>query len=311
MRISCIIPAYNAAPWIERAVQSLLECQQDQLEMLIVDDGSVDDTYAAARRLAEQYVSITVWQHPDRQNHGVSASRNLGICQSSGELVCFLDGDDYVYPHRFKKGLEILSSDPGIDGVYETTELVFANEAARLEWPANERVFGFQQPIPPGELLGKLLQGRCWATSAILFRRSLLDRTGLFDKDLAIAEDCHLWFRMATAGILVSGNLQEPVSAYWRTGESAFRPAASRKLDMLSAMHRYLRWLRQHPEYHSRYNEARQRVMEYAINGLISVRTTQDRSLARELACKSLRMFPALVWNLRFQRQLISLLLGR
>lgn len=310
-RISCIIPAYNAAQWIERAVQSLLDCGQDELEILVVDDGSVDETYATARRLADRHDSITVWQHPGSQNRGVSASRNLGIRNSTGELICFLDGDDYVYPHRFEKGLEILSRDSSIDGVYETTEMVFANEAARAEWPESERVFGFQHPISSEELLGKLLQGRCWATSAILFRRSLLDRTGYFDEDLAIAEDCHLWFRMATAGVLVPGNLQKPVSAYWRTGASAFRPAASRKLDMLRAMKRFLSWLRQQPGYRQRVRDAHECMKNYAIKGLISVRTAGNKPLARQLAWKSLTMFPELLWNPCFQKQFISLLLGR
>jgi glycosyltransferase involved in cell wall biosynthesis len=310
-RISCIIPAYNAALWIERAIQSLLKCGQNDLEILIVDDGSVDETCTIARRLANSHDSISVWQHPGGENRGVSASRNLGIRNSTGELICFLDGDDYVYSHRFETALELLLRDPSIDGVYETTEMVFANDAARAEWPENERVFGFQHPISSQQLLGKLLQGRCWATSAILFRRSLLDRTGLFDEDLAIAEDCHLWFRMATAGVLVPGNLQKPVSAYWRSGASAFQPDASRKLDMLRAMHRFLSWLKQQPAYRQRIREAHDCVMNYAINGIISLRTAGNKSLARKLAWKTLRMFPGIIWNHRFQKQFISLLIGR
>ncbi|MCA9046329.1 MAG: glycosyltransferase family 2 protein, partial [Planctomycetaceae bacterium] len=96
--VSCIIPVFNAAAWLERAIRSLLDCGLSDLEIVMVDDGSTDESLAEVHRLQNEHKCIRVLQHPDKQNHGVSATRNLGIENSTGELICFLDGDDFVYP---------------------------------------------------------------------------------------------------------------------------------------------------------------------------------------------------------------------
>jgi hypothetical protein len=310
-RISCIIPAYNAAPYLARAVQSLLDCQQPDLEIVIVEDGSRDNTLAMARDLAQQHQLVKVLQHAGGINRGVSATRNLGIEQSTGELLCLLDGDDFVYPHRFQAGLRILQEQPAVDGVYEVTQMVFEDEAAQAGWFKDQLLFGFTEPIAPQDLLRQLLKGRCWATSAILFRRSLLKRTGLFDPRLKIAEDCHLWFRMAAAGTLMPGDLEHPVSAYWRSTGSAYQPAGSRRVEMLQSMYLFLTWLKQQSGLQHRYQEARRAVEDYAINGLIAARSNRQRELAWTIARSTLQMFPAVALNWKFQRQLASLALGR
>ncbi|MCA8992783.1 MAG: glycosyltransferase [Planctomycetaceae bacterium] len=309
--MSCIIPLYNAAAWLERAVRSLLDCGLSDLEIVMVDDGSTDESLAEAHRLQRVHEGIRVLQHPDKQNHGVSATRNLGIENSIGELICFLDGDDFVYPHRFEAAHAVLQSDVGIDGVYGTTKMVFESEEAQAGWYQGEDIFGFQDEIRSEELLGRLLKGKCWATSAILFRRELLERTGLFDPTLHIAEDCNLWFRMAAVGTLVGADLTNPVSAYWRTTGSAYQAGASQKVHMLRSMQLFQRWLNSRQVDPTVKEQARQCIRDFAINGIIAARSSQQRGLAWSLAAKSIQLFPSIGLDYRFQRQLLSMTLGR
>jgi len=124
MSVSAIVPAYNAERFLVRAVESLIQTAYPNLEIIIIDDGSTDTTFSIARELQIKYPAIVqVLRHSDYGNHGVSASRNLGILNSSGELICFLDADDYVYSRRFETSVPMLEKDQSIDGVYELTEM--------------------------------------------------------------------------------------------------------------------------------------------------------------------------------------------
>ena len=312
-RISIVIPAYNAADTLLRAVESLNATAYPNLEVVIVDDGSEDDTWAVATQIADGgSMNATCFRHANGENRGVSATRNLGIERATGELIGFLDADDYVYPHRFEEAVDILRDDETVDGVQNTCELVFSNDESRAAWWNDAPLFGFEQRVAPDALLEELLTGRCWATSAILFRRELLERTGVFSTELQIAEDCHLWFRMASVGRIVAGDPQRPVSAYWRTMESAYQPHASTRILMIRAMTAFLAWARRSPDVPPEtLRRARGAVARYITRGVASARGRSDRSDAWSIALKSLRAMPAMALDYRFQRQFAHLMVGR
>lgn len=96
--ISLIVPAYNIAPWLERCIQSLLDQTYGDLEILVVDDGSTDDTGAIADRLAAADRRVRVIH---KENGGVSSARIRGIAESTGAFIGFVDGDDYAEPEMF------------------------------------------------------------------------------------------------------------------------------------------------------------------------------------------------------------------
>ena len=160
-------------------------------------------------------------------------------------------------------------------------------------------------------LLDALLRGRCWATSAIVFRRTLLEKTGPFEPELSIAEDCHLWFRMACAGNLVSGNLARPVAAYWRHAASAYKAVPEQRLHMIRAMTRFLRWMRARDPRDPRLPSVSRCVAEYILTGLASARGERHRRLAWALAARSLAWFPEILLRRRFLGNLGRLALGR
>src|SRR5690606_10854235 len=116
MNISVIIPVYNAQKYIEKAVASVLQFQEVQ-EVLLIDDGSKDRSLKICTSLAQKHPKIKVLTHPDNQNRGVSASRNLGIDNATHDFITFLDADDYWLPNRFDAERKIFQ-DPKVDGVF-------------------------------------------------------------------------------------------------------------------------------------------------------------------------------------------------
>ncbi len=293
-------------------MESVVATGYSQLEIIIVDDGSTDATFDIAKSLEKSHPKIVrVLQHPGGVNKGVSASRNLGLTRSTGDWICFLDADDYVFPRRFESAIEILASQPDVDGIHQLAEMVFPTEESSERWWKDSPYFGFEQPIPPEQLLDNLLLGRCWATSAIVFRRELLERSGMFHEQLKIAEDCHLWFRMASVGRIISGDAGYPVSAYWRRLDSAYQPSPEQRLQMIRSMTSFLIWLRTADVDGAVRAKAKKAVAAYVLNGLTNARFDKQRKLAWSIAWQGFRGIPSLTTNPTFCGQVARLAAGR
>lgn len=102
-KISVIVPAYNNAPWLPATLDSILAQTYSNLEIIVVDDGSSDDTPAVLRRYAEKNDRI----HPIRKaNGGVTSARLLGVAESTGDWIGFVDADDYIEPQMYARLME-------------------------------------------------------------------------------------------------------------------------------------------------------------------------------------------------------------
>jgi glycosyltransferase involved in cell wall biosynthesis len=120
--VSVITIFLNAGRFIEEAIESVLAQTFTDWELLLVDDGSTDRSMAIARRYAECHPGkICYLEHPGHENHGMSASRNLGIKAARGDYVAFLDADDIWLPLRLERHVEILQSYPQVAMVYGPT----------------------------------------------------------------------------------------------------------------------------------------------------------------------------------------------
>lgn len=244
--VAVIIPAYNAGRYLARAVRSVFSTGYPHITAIVVDDGSTDDTLQVAERLAGEFRGrCVVHRHQDRSNHGVGASRNLGVSVSDSDWLAFLDADDEYLGHRFDalRGAKVPSAE--IDGIYDVTEMRVEDGGALLgpsDAAATPHRFGIDKPLQGASLLEALLAGRCWATSAILMKRSLFHRAGGFPEGQTIAEDCDLWFRIASIGRLRAGNLERPVSVYWRHGSNTYSYRHAHRLPLLVSMFRAWRW---------------------------------------------------------------------
>jgi glycosyltransferase involved in cell wall biosynthesis len=122
-RVSIVTPFLDAAQFLETAIESVLEQTFKDWELLLVDDGSTDESTATARRFAAALPDrVKYLSHPERQNRGASASRNLGINHARGEYVAFLDADDVYLPHKLTEQVRILDDVTDAQVLYGATE---------------------------------------------------------------------------------------------------------------------------------------------------------------------------------------------
>lgn len=121
--VSVIIIFLNAAKFFEEAIESVFAQTDDNWELLLVDDGSTDPSTAIARLYVEREPGkIRHLEHPGHGNHGMSASRNLGIRHAQGKYVAFLDADDVWLPHKLEQQVAIMESQPTAAMIYGATQ---------------------------------------------------------------------------------------------------------------------------------------------------------------------------------------------
>lgn len=187
-RVSIVMPAYNCAWCIDRALDSVRAQQFRDFELIVVDDGSTDDTPGLlARRGAELRVIR-------QDNAGMSAARNAGIAAARGEYIAFLDSDDWWRPAKLAQQVDLLDRCP---------DLGFCSHTTELQSPDGEILGHWGGPEAEDGLVARLLSGHsavAGGASSVMVRRSLLERTGGFDATLRGAEDTDLWIRLAAAG---------------------------------------------------------------------------------------------------------------
>ena len=213
MTISVIIPVFQAEGFVKNAVQSACE-QKEVSEVILIEDGSTDNSLSICEDLTKIYSPlIKLHRHNDSENHGVAASRNLGIKKASGEFIAFLDADDYYLDDRFTHDLELLQSDSSIDGVYNALGVHVYDERERKR--VNQNLTTVKYPIPQDKLFEEMApigKGGYFSGDALTVRRNVFDKVGLFDETLEISEDTQMWVKMAALLSLVPGVIDSPVA---------------------------------------------------------------------------------------------------
>lgn len=187
--VSTIIPVYNRPHMLRTAVQSVLSQTYRPVEVVIVDDGSTDDTPQAAAALAAEHPGVVSWLRID--NAGPGPAREAGRLRARGEFLQYLDSDDRLLPRKFELQVAALRARPECDIAYGTTRLVDERNQllqSPFKWTGEDRVSLF-----PG-----LLVDRWWCTHTPLYRRSLCDAIGPWS-DLRWSQD---WEYDARAGAL-------------------------------------------------------------------------------------------------------------
>src|SRR5689334_8831893 len=121
--VSVIIPAFNQARFLAVAIDSVLQQTYRDVEIVVVDDGSTDETRDVAARFGDRVNYV----HQD--NTGLPGARNRGIRESSGEFLCFLDSDDFLHPEKIQRQVELLKEDPKLAFVY--CDIITTDEAGQ------------------------------------------------------------------------------------------------------------------------------------------------------------------------------------
>lgn len=193
-RVTLVLPVFNGANFIRRAVQSVKEQTYRDLHLVIVDDGSRD---ASIHELAEQ-LGITLILGPHR---GAAAARNRALVRGDSEFIGFMDADDYSFPHRI--AAQVAEMERGkLDLV--ASELRFVDENG-LPLPGSWKRPAHAEREPWGSLLERNWIG----TPGVLLRRTLLKDIGYFDEEFTHAEDYDLWLRAGRAHRI--GYVDEPL----------------------------------------------------------------------------------------------------
>ncbi len=221
-QVSVIIPVYNRAKPVTRAIDSVLKQTRPPLEIIVVDDGSTDETPDVLRQYGSKIKII-------RQAHrGVSAARNRGIRSSRGQWIALLDSDDEWLPKKLAMAEKFHRGHP--EYLIFQSEEIWIRKGKRVNPKKKHRKYGgwiFKQSLP-----------LCIVSpSAVIFHRSLLEQVGLFDESFPVCEDYDLWLRVAKkfpvglderAGIIKYGGHEDQLSRqYW--GMDYFRVLAMEK----------------------------------------------------------------------------------
>ena len=181
--VSVVIPAYNAGRYIDQAVESVLAQTFDDLEVIVVDDGSTDDTQAVidAFGVRVRYIS--------QENSGVSVARNNGVAAGSGRYVAFLDADDTWLPHKLSRQLHALG---------ESKDSRFSYTAAFVTDPDLNPI-ETRRPEPGVTRAVLLLEGNVVGigSSSVVCERELFRRAGGFDPSLSQCADWDMWIRLS------------------------------------------------------------------------------------------------------------------
>jgi glycosyltransferase involved in cell wall biosynthesis len=181
--VSVIIPTFNRAGKVVRAISSVLSQTFTDLEIIVVDDGSMDGTKDA---LAKFRNKIKYIYHS--LNLGVSAARNSGIKRSTAPFISFLDSDDYWLPEKLAEQIAFFERNPNASACQ--TEEIWIRNGRRV----NPRKIHRK---PSGDIFEPSLKLCLVSPSAVILKRVLLEEVGLFDEDLPACEDYDLWLRIS------------------------------------------------------------------------------------------------------------------
>jgi len=182
-KVSVIIPVYNGEQYIAQAIKSALSQTYNNVEVLVINDGSTDNTYT---KIKPWLPSV---KYVYQENKGLAAARNTGIRNSTGELIGFLDHDDLWLPEKLEIQVNYLLKHKDISLVHSKTEMKYEGNIERIPDPPLSKAIDkcFKELFFRNQIAG----------ATVLLKKSCLDQIGLFDERMFFGEDYELWLRMS------------------------------------------------------------------------------------------------------------------
>ena len=184
-KVSVIIPTYNRAAALRKAIASVLSQTFQDFEVIVVDDASPDSTGDMVRSIGDQRIRYIRHQ----VNKGEGAARNTGILRAEGQYLAFLDDDDEWFSEKLRKQVALLDHSPLNVGLIYTgfRKIDIATGSTLLDLVPSKR----------GNILNDLLEENCIATTTVLVRRHCFDKAGLFEEGVAFGADYDMWIRIS------------------------------------------------------------------------------------------------------------------
>lgn len=196
--VSVLMPVYDAGPYLETAMRCVLDQSYRNLELVVVNDGSTDDSPAIMRRLADGDDRIRIL---DQDNQGLVVSLNRAVAAATGPLLARMDGDDTCRPDRLARQVAFLGANPDVGAV--------GSWAARIDETGRSLGQVWETPASPGAIGWYLCFENCLPHGSVTMRKTVVDRAGGYDPAARHAEDYDLWIRLDA--ITKLANLPEPL----------------------------------------------------------------------------------------------------
>ena len=183
--ISVIIPTYNRASTIVRAVESVLNQTYSNIELIVVDDGSTDET----NQLLSPYILNRSVTYHKFENSGVAGARNIGAALARGNWLAFLDSDDEWLLNKLTEQMDFLSTHSKLQIVY--TDEIWIRNGVQVNKKNHHQKMG-------GMIFGECLKQCLIAPSSVLLSKKLFDEMSGFDDNYVVCEDYDLWLRISS-----------------------------------------------------------------------------------------------------------------
>ncbi len=283
-KVSVIIPTYNRARYLAEAVESVLAQTFRDFEVVIVDDGSTDNT----RDIAAKFPAAVRYYH--QENEGASSARNAGIERAGGEYLVFLDSDDALLEDALEAGVAFLDRHPGVGFCYG--QLYSMDEDGRLLM--TRRLRGAKRScVRTGkEQVERILFRGDITPAAALVRRSCLEEVGGFDTAIPTGQDIDMWLRLSRRFDV--GYLARPLAKYRVhdnsiTGQKTFRTL---ELSQTEFVERALAGLESVPYYRSLRKKA-----YFGLYCYLAGKAARDgfRVTGLRYALKAVRLYPGML----------------
>jgi glycosyltransferase involved in cell wall biosynthesis len=184
--VAVVIPCYNSSKYIRKTLDSVLNQNYKDLEIVAIDDGSTDET----RRILGSYLpKIRILSHPNNANLGQAASLNLGINETKSYLIAFLDSDDLWYPGKVKDQVKIFEKHTDVGLVYTNGYVIDEKDNALYKI--------FPEKFLEKNVLGEILL-KCYikTPSSVMVKAEIIEKSGLFRENLH-STDHDMWIRMS------------------------------------------------------------------------------------------------------------------
>jgi len=248
VRVSIVTPFLNAARFLEEAIASVLAQTYDRWELLLVDDGSTDDSTSIALHYVKAHPEkIRYLSHAGRENKGASASRNLGARHAKGEYLAYLDADDVYLPQKLQQQVALLDAHPDVAMAYAATEY-WNSWSGRPEDAARDwiwRRYGAAPDTtihPPRMLVEFLRDGRTVpCLGSVLVRRSAVERVGGWEE--SFRHICTDQVFHAKLSLRFPVMISDACWDRYRQHEDSSCRKVARAGQSAAALERYLKWL--------------------------------------------------------------------
>lgn len=198
--VSFIVPVYNAEKFVAEAINSALTCGYEEIQIILVDDGSTDQSLEICSSFEKKYENITVIQHPGGVNKGVSTTRKVGIENAKGEFIYFLDSDDIIIPGILSQYVDIFNKQA--DVVLIHGEIKVKNMPSVTQNPEHDFIIGYSDRMYRLKDEPYYLKSDRICTSTVCVRKEAL--TGIaysYNQIFPMCEDWLLWTLFSFKGV--------------------------------------------------------------------------------------------------------------